>query len=69
MLQVHKNYVLNEEQKTIAVQVPIIEFERIEEILENYGLAKLMDETQNEERLSGKVAQQYYQSLKNNVQD
>ncbi len=68
MLQFHKNYVLNEDQKTIAVQIPIVEFELIEELLENYGLAKLMDETQNDERLSGEAAKQYYQSLKNNVE-
>ncbi len=68
MLQVHKNYVLNEDRKTVAVQIPVVEFERIEELLENYGLAKLIDETQNDERLSGKTAQQYYQSLKNNVE-
>lgn len=68
MLQVHKNYVLNEDQKPVAVQIPIVEFARIEELLENYGLAKLMDETQNDERFSGEAAQQYYQSLKNNVE-
>lgn len=64
MLSLQKNYVLDEYQKPIAVQIPIVEFKRIEEVLENYGLAKLMDETQNDERLSGDVAQQYYQLLK-----
>ena len=68
MLRFHKNYVLNEYQKTVAVQIPIGEFERIEELFENYGLAKLMDETQNDERLSGEQAQQYYETLKNNVE-
>ncbi|MEK9149920.1 MAG: hypothetical protein AAB267_07745 [Candidatus Desantisbacteria bacterium] len=68
MLSLHKNYVLDEYQKTVAVQIPIVEFEQIEEALENYGLAKLMDETQNDERFSGEVAQQYYQQLKNNVE-
>jgi len=42
MLELHKNLVLNEQQQPIAVQVPIAEFEQIEEILENYSLAKLL---------------------------
>ncbi|MDI6792548.1 MAG: hypothetical protein QME81_06745 [bacterium] len=69
MLPLHKNYLFDEDQNhPVAVQIPIGEFERIEEILENHGLAKLMDETQNDERLSGEAAQRYYQSLKNNVE-
>ena len=40
MLKLHKNIVLDGSQKPIAVQVPIEEFERLEEIIENYGLAK-----------------------------
>ena len=44
MLELHKNIVLDENQKPIAVQIPIEEFERLEEVIENYGLAKLIDE-------------------------
>jgi len=50
MLVVHKSIVLDENQKPIAVQIPIEEFERMEEVIENYGLAKMMDEG-----VSGKV--------------
>lgn len=64
MLKIHKNIVLNESQKPTAVQIPIKEFERLEEIIENYGLAKLMDEVKDDERLSVKEAKKYYQSLK-----
>ena len=42
MLEINKNYLLDRNQKPIAVQIPIAEFEKIEEILENYGLARLM---------------------------
>ena len=52
MLQIHKNYVLDENQQPIAVQISIAEFEKIEAILEDYGLAKLMEEVQNEKPLS-----------------
>ncbi len=64
MLKIKKNIVLDENQKPIAVQMPIDEFERLEEIIENYGLAKMMDEVRNDERLSFKEAKNYYQSLK-----
>ena len=64
MLKLHKNIVLDESQKPSAVQIPIKEFERLEEIMENYGLAKLMDEAKDDKRLSAKEAQKYYQSLK-----
>jgi hypothetical protein len=66
MLKIHKNIVLDENQQPIAVQIPIAEFEKIEEILEDYGLAKLMEEAENEERLSKEEALQYYKSLKGN---
>lgn len=68
MLKLHKSYVLDKTRKPIAVQIPIEEFERLEEIIENYGLSKLMDETSDEERLSGKAAKEYYNSLKSNVE-
>jgi hypothetical protein len=64
MLKISKNIVLDENQKPIAVQIPIDEFERLEEIIENYGLAKMMDEVRDDERLSFKEAKNYYQSLK-----
>jgi len=64
MLEIHKNYVLDEKQQPIAVQIPIAEFEQIEEILENYGLAKLMDETHGEEQLARNEALKFYQLLK-----
>lgn len=56
MLEIQKSYVLGENQKPIAVQIPIGEYEQIEEILENYGLVRLMEATDNKdnERLSKK---------------
>jgi hypothetical protein len=68
MLEIHKKIVLDEDQKPFAVQIPIKEFERLEEVVENYGLSKLMDEVEDEERLSLEDAKKYYQSLKKNVE-
>ncbi|MBI5875173.1 MAG: hypothetical protein HZB81_04910 [Deltaproteobacteria bacterium] len=69
MLTLHKKIVLDEQQKPFAVQVPIEEFERIEEVIENYGLSKLIDDASNDERLSVEDAKKYYQSLKTNVEN
>ncbi|MBF2005894.1 hypothetical protein ACF3DV_17510 [Chlorogloeopsis fritschii PCC 9212] len=65
MLEITKNYVMDENQQPIAVQIPIADFEKIEEILENYGLVQLMEESKDEERLSKDEAWKYYQYLKN----
>jgi RelB Antitoxin alpha helical domain len=64
MLELHKSYVIDDNQRPIAVQIPIAEFEKIEEILENYGLAKLMEEVEEEKPLSKYEALKYYQSIK-----
>jgi PHD/YefM family antitoxin component YafN of YafNO toxin-antitoxin module len=52
VMEIHKKIVLDENQKPIAVQIPIEEFERMEEVIENYGLARLIDEASDDERLS-----------------
>ena len=44
MKVITKNYVLDENQNVIAVQIPIAEFEYLEELLENYGLLQLMND-------------------------
>lgn len=68
MLEINKNYVLDSDKKPIAVQIPITEFEKIEEILENYGLVKLIEEVEDEETLSKHEALKYLEVLKNNVE-
>jgi len=68
MLQIHKNIVLDEDQKPVAVQIPIEEFERLEEVIENYGLAKLIDEVTDDEQLSLHEAKSFYGTLKQDVE-
>ncbi|HAO20281.1 MAG: hypothetical protein BWK80_40760 [Desulfobacteraceae bacterium IS3] len=68
MLNINKYYVYDQYQKPIAVQIAITDFERLEELIENYGLSQLMDETVSEERLTGKSALKYYESLKNEME-
>lgn len=64
MLEINKNYVLDSDRQPIAVQIPIAEFEKIEEILEDYGLAQLMDEVEVDETLNKEEALKYLASLK-----
>ena len=66
MLEITKNYVLDKDQKPIAVQIPIAEFEKIEEILEDYGLAKLIEEVEDDPTLSKEEALKYLASIDNN---
>lgn len=66
MFEIHKSIMVDENQKPIAVQIPFDEFQRLEEVIENYGLAKLMVETEDDECLSGDAAKAYYESLKIN---
>lgn len=68
MLEIHKKIVIDEHNKPFAIQIPIEEFERLEEIIENYGLSKLMNEADDDKRLSVEDAKIYYQSLKTNVE-
>jgi hypothetical protein len=69
MLSINKKIVLDEEMKPFAVQIPIYEFNKIEEIFENFGLAKMMDEADNDEILSGKETKDFYEALKADVED
>jgi RelB Antitoxin alpha helical domain len=66
MFALHKNYVLDENQQPITVQIAIGDFERLEAILEDYGLARLMDEVPEDdrERLSNEEGMVYYEALK-----
>ena len=64
MLEINKNYVLDSNQNKIAVQIPIAEFEKMEEILEDYGLAQLMEEVEEDETLNKEEALKYLALLR-----
>jgi rubrerythrin len=49
-------------------RLTIEEFERLEEAIENYGLAKLIDEVSDDEQLSVNEAKNFNRSLKQNVE-
>ena len=59
----NKQYIVDEQNRKIAVQIPIETFERLEEILENYALVQLMKENEGEEILGVNEAKGYYNQL------
>ena len=58
-----KQYIVDEQDKKIAVQIPIETFEKIEEVLENYALVQLIKESEGEEVLGLSEAKAYYDRL------
>ncbi len=66
MLNIKKEYIVADDNRKKAVLIDIETFEKIEEIIEAYGLAKYMEEIEEEPAMSLKEAKQYYQALKKN---
>ncbi|MFA6788619.1 MAG: hypothetical protein WCR15_02900 [Arcobacteraceae bacterium] len=63
---INPNYIVDEQNHKIAVQLDIETYEQITETLENFGLYRLMEENNDTETLSVKDAREYYKSLKEN---
>jgi len=63
-MNIERTYIINENNQRIAVQLDIDTFERIENILENYALAQLMDEdAEGEATLNHDQAMAFYRTL------
>lgn len=63
MFSLKPNYVTDANNKKVAVQLNIKTYQKIEDILENYSLYKLMEEP-DEELLTLQEAKAYYKKLK-----
>jgi len=63
MTDIPRKYVINENNKRVAVQLDISVFDKVEETLENYALVELIKQTGPEERFSVEDAKAYYQKL------
>lgn len=63
MEAIKKKYVVDEDQKKVAVQIDIADFEKIEQILEDYALVQLMKENDPEEDLDLQEAKKLYDKL------
>lgn len=66
MLDIKKTYVTDSKKRPLAVQIDIKTFERIEQVLEDYALGKLIEENNSDEVLSVAEAQEYYLRLRDN---
>ncbi len=64
MLSIKEYRIYDENNNPVAVQIPIEDYKRLEEIIENYGLAQLMDEVADDEVLTDAEAETYYGKLK-----
>jgi hypothetical protein len=63
MTDIPRKYIVDEENRRIAVQLDIGIFEKMEELLENYGLVELMKQNEGEDRLAAAEAKSYYRTL------
>ncbi len=63
-MQLQPNYIVDDHNHKIAVQLDIQTYEKITEALENYALFKFIEENKNDEKLSLKDAREYYNSIK-----
>ncbi len=63
MLEIKKRYVVDEQDRRVAVQIDLETFARIEEVLEDFALARWITDVQDELALSPEAAREYYDSL------
>ena len=63
MQTIARKYVVDEQQRKVAVQLDIETFGKIEELLENYALIQLMKENDGDESLAVHEAQLFYGAL------
>ena len=63
MKEIKRKYIVDENNRKIAVQLDIKTFNKIEEVLENYALVQLIKKNEADDSLSLKEAKEYYQTL------
>jgi RelB antitoxin of RelBE toxin-antitoxin system len=63
MEEIKRTYIIDEQNRKLAVQIDIDTFNKIEGILENYALGQLMEEPTNDEALGLDEAFTYYETL------
>jgi len=62
-MNLERRYIVDEDNRKVAVQLDIETFEKIENILENYALYQLMQASDNDDELGLEDALSQYQSL------
>jgi PHD/YefM family antitoxin component YafN of YafNO toxin-antitoxin module len=64
MLAIKKEFIITENNKKKAVLIDLETFNKMEELIEDYGLGKFMDEVKNERNITLKDAKKKYQAMK-----
>jgi hypothetical protein len=64
MLPIKKKYLTDENNEVIAVQLDIATFRKIEQILKDLALGKLIEENDEQDNLNLNEALDYYNKLK-----
>jgi hypothetical protein len=64
MLRIKKRYIVNEQNKPVGVVLDLDTFQKIEELLEDRGLAKALKEVEGEKPLPLAEARKRYARLK-----
>lgn len=64
MLHIKKKYIVDENNNRMAVQLEIDTYNKIERLLEDYALGKLMEENEDDDNLNLEEARVYYKKLK-----
>ncbi|MBC8440837.1 MAG: hypothetical protein H8D87_14305 [Deltaproteobacteria bacterium] len=60
---INKQYIVDENNRKVAVQIPIDVFEKMEQLLEDHALFHLMKENRDSDLLELTDAQAYYNHL------
>ena len=63
MNEIKRKYIVDENNRKIAVQLDLDTFNKIEEVLENYALVQLISQNEDVEALNLEEAKSYYQKL------
>ena len=61
-MELRRQYIFDEANQKVAVQIDIATFEKIENVLENYALVQLMNDDESEV-MSIEDAKKYYATL------
>lgn len=64
MLNLKEKYIVNKNNKAVAVQLDIKTFKRLEEVLEDYALSKYMQQSTGDEKLNLEEAKAFYNKIK-----
>jgi hypothetical protein len=64
-MEIKRQYIVDDNNRRVAVQLDLKTFEKIEEILENYGLVQLMSAEEEDEPLNLAEAKAYYNKFDN----